>query len=239
MIEMIFGIWVLLQAAVPGAPGKPLDAAQAKPASVEPQDPDRAPISAVDLKALRDNNVFSPHTKRRTPPPSYGSRPPSTPRIPPKPKPPAVTGIFFDVKTQDYLVIVEDRNEASLKFFKEPKFLKAGDEVLGIKVQSVTAEKAVFMKGDVSKEAHVGEPLPETDAKPVSSALPADDSELADDEDPAVPATAGTPSKTSKRPPTVESKTGSESKSTDTRPSSDVLEELKKKNMKRRTRPGE
>jgi len=233
MIEMIFGIWVLLQAAVPGTPGKPLDAAQAKPASVEPQDLDRAPISAVDLKALRDNNVFSPHTKRRTPPTSYGSKPSRPPSAPAKPKPPAVTGIFFDVKTQDYLVIVEDRNEASLKFFKEPKFLKAGDEVLGIKVQSVTAEKAVFMKGDVSKEARVGEPLPETDAKPVSAAPSGDDSELVDEETPAPS------SKSSKSPPTLEGKTGSESKSTDTRPTSDVLEELKRKNMKRRTRPGE
>lgn len=226
MMEMILGFWVLLQAALPGAPGKPIDP-QAKPVSVEPQDPDRPAISASDLKALNENNVFSPHTKRRTPPSSYGSKT-SRPSTPAKPKPPAVTGIFFDLKSQEYQVIVEDRNSGSARFLKEPKFLKAGDEVLGIKVQSVTEDKAVFLKGETSKEARVGDTLPETDAKPVSVAPSADDSEPGDDEDP-----APSPKKTA----TVESKEPTkESKSTDTKPSSDVLEELRKKNMKRRTR---
>ena len=233
MIEMILGFWVLLQAAVPGTPGKPLDA-QAKPATaVEPQDPDRPAISASDLKALNENNVFSPHTKRRTPPSNYGSKTSRPPSPPAKPKPPAVTGIFFDLKTQDYLVIVEDRNTGSARFFKEPKFLKAGDEVLGIKVQSVTQEKAVFLKGETPKEAHVGDSLPETDAKPVGAATSStDDSELGDEEDPAPKKTVTVEGKDASK----ENSKSTESKSTDTRPTNDVLEELKKKNMKRRTR---
>ena len=234
MIDMIFGVWMLWQSASPAVPGKPLDAAQAKPAIAEAQDPDRPAISASDLKALRENNFFAPHTKRPVKPPYQPKDRNKPPVTPAKPKPPCVTGIFFDVKSQDYLVIVEDRNEGSLKFFKEPKFLKVGDEVLGVKLQSVTSEKAVFQKGEVSKEARVGDPMPETDAKPTSVAVPSDDSDLADDEDPtAAPAAAGAvlQKKETLKP---------DSKSTDTRPSDAVLEELRKKNGKmRKNRPGE
>lgn len=161
----------------PAAPGtveaKPFDSAQGKPS----QDPDRPAISAVDLKALRDSNIFAPRTAKRRPPPSTPSRrseTAGTPPAPPKPKAPVITGIFFDGKAQAWLVVVEDRNDAALRQFKEPKFLKAGDEVSGHKVGTVTAERAVFLKGDSSKELKVGDSLPSDEAKPFSAATPED-----------------------------------------------------------------
>jgi hypothetical protein len=80
----------------------------------------------------------------------------------------------MDLKLQCYIVVLEDRNESSLRQFKEPKFLKTGDEACGLKVGAISAEKAVFIKGDVSKEFHVGDPVPATDLK-VSAAAPSTD----------------------------------------------------------------
>jgi len=233
MIDMIFGVWMLFQAASPAAGGKPVEAAQARPAAAEAQDVDRPPISAADLKALRDNNIFSPRTKRLPTKTYNGNRDPKPTPVPVKPKPPIVTGIFFDVKSQAYLVVVEDRNDASHRYFKEPKFLKAGDEVMGIKVESVSSEKAVFLKGDVSKDARVGDPMPETDAKPLSVAAPSEDPDLWDEDDP-----SSVPAKVQKLSTKTESKT--ETKPLDSKAQADVLEELKKKNGKmRKGRPGE
>jgi hypothetical protein len=142
------------------------------------QDPDRPAISASEIKLLRDSNIFAPRgTRKYTPPPPRPGGGKSEPAAPPKPKPPLITGIFFDAKLQAYLVVVEDRNDSSLKQFKDPKFLKVGDEVTGYKVSTISAEKAVFLKGDASKELKVGESLPGTDGKPVSAATPSDDPE--------------------------------------------------------------
>ena len=74
-------------------------------------------------------------------------------------------------------MVVEDRNSDSLRQFKEPKFLKAGDEVVGYRVASVTAEKAVFVRGEISKELKVGESMPGADGKPVPVAPAVDDPE--------------------------------------------------------------
>jgi len=161
-----------------GKSSKPSTPAAPAPAPV--QDGERPSLSAGELKLLKDTNIFAPKgTKKRTTP---GPRPPNTPKDPPapaRPKPPVVTGIFFDAKAEAFLVVVEDRNIESLKHFKEPKFLKAGDEVLGFKVASITSEKAVFVKGDVSRELKVGEPMPGADGKPVSAAPAVDDPEAA------------------------------------------------------------
>ncbi len=160
--------------------GTILDGTQSKPvpaAAAAAQDADRPVLSPAELKALRDTNIFAPKGRRPTVINRDPARPSKSPTAPPKPKPPLVTGIFFDAKAACFLVVVEDRNEASLKLFKEPKFLKTGDEVAGYKVGPVTAEKAVFLKGEISKELHVGEPLPGADGKPVTDAAASDDPE--------------------------------------------------------------
>ena len=196
--------------------GKPVEAAQSKPAAAPLQEVDRPALSAADIKALRDTNIFAPRNAKRKPAPEIKSSGRSSrfeSSAPAKPKPPVVTGIFFDGKAQVWLVVVEDRNESSLKQFKEPKFLKTGDEVAGLKVGVVTAEKASFLKGDNSKEAKelkVGDPLP-ADDKAVSAAAPA-----ASSDDP-------------EAPPAAEA----EIKPADAETNNKVLEELKKKRGKK------
>ena len=173
MIDLTLVLALLLGAVNDGTPADPQSGKQGKPAPTAApapaQDGERPAISASDLKLLRDSNIFSPRNRKRT----YTSSPSRTSReahVPPKPRPPVVTGIFYDAKAESFIVVVEDRNEASLKQFKEPKFLKAGDEVGGYKIGPVTAEKAVFLKGDLSKDLKVGESLPGPDGKPVSVA---------------------------------------------------------------------
>jgi hypothetical protein len=205
MIELMLAL-VLAQA-------KPVEAPQSKPAAAAApvQEVERPSISAAEIKSLRDTNIFAPkNAKRKTP--TYtpsSSRPPTRfePPAPAKPKPPVVTGIFFDGKAQTWLVVVEDRNETSLKQFKEPKFLKTGDELNGLKVGAVTAEKASFQKGDTVKELKVGESLP-AEEKAVSAAAPSDDPEA---------------------PPAPEA----EIKPADAESNARVLEELKKKRGKK------
>ena len=131
MIDVSLILVLLLQQ------GKPVEAPQSKPAAAAApaQEVDRPLISAAEIKSLRDTNIFAPrNTKRKAPSHSPASR--TSARFesstPAKPKPPVITGIFFDGKAQAWLVVVEDRNESSLKQFKEPKFLKAGDEVNGL-----------------------------------------------------------------------------------------------------------
>jgi hypothetical protein len=182
MIDLIFVLTLLsLGDELPAQSGKSSKSSTpAAPAPAPVQDGERPSLSVGELKLLKDTNIFAPKgTKKRS---TAGPRTSSAPKDPPAPakaKPPIVTGIFFDAKIQTFLVVVEDRNSDSLKHFKEPKFLKAGDEVLGFKVASITAEKAVFVKGDVSKELKVGEPMPGVDGKAVPAAPVVDDPEAA------------------------------------------------------------
>jgi len=151
------------------------------PAPAPVQEGERPALSMAEIKMLRDTNIFAPKSaKRSTRYVKTDTKNKSeTPAAPPKPKPPVVTGIFYDAKAQTFLVVVEDRNSDSLKQFKEPKFLKTGDEVAGYKVASVTEAKAVFTKGDLSKDLKVGESLPGSDGKPVSVAPVTDDPDAA------------------------------------------------------------
>lgn len=171
-----------------GKSSKPAPAAST-PAPVPVQEGERPALSTAEIKLLRDTNIFAPRSARRSSPRSSPSgrdriHSPSTPA---KPKAPVVTGIFFDAKSQAFVVVVEDRNLDSLKQFKEPKFLKVGDEFAGFKVSSVTDEKAVFARGEVSKELKVGESLPAEDGKPTSAAPATEDaaSAAAPSEEPA------------------------------------------------------
>jgi len=160
----------LILALLAGADEGPAE--QSRPASSPTQapDPDRPAIPASEIKALRDSNIFAPKGPKRKPVYVPTNKTTKEAPAPAKPKPPVVTGIFFDAKLKCYLVVVEDRNESSLKQFKEPKFLKTGDEVNGLKVGTVTAEKASFLKGEISKELLVGESLPGSDGKTVAPA---------------------------------------------------------------------
>jgi hypothetical protein len=220
-----------------------LDEPQAKPApaAAPAQDVDRPAISAAELKALRDNNIFSPRSAKRSSKPSYTSTR-STPVVPTKPKAPVVTGIFLDPKTQAHVAIVEDKNDASHKFFKEPKFMKPGDEWAGIKLESVTSEKAVFNRAGTTKDVHVGEALPESEEKPLGAADAGEDY-FGEDGEP-VPADAAASPSTS--PSSGTSRKGMRSRTesrTETKPAvttenqSRTLEEMKKRLKK--NRPGD
>lgn len=162
MMAMTAAILCAAQATGP-APEK----GPAPSAFVEPQDPDRIPIPLAELKSLRENNVFSPHKTVKKEPPVRTSRThdPKPPPPPPKPKPPLVTGILLDPQTKAYQVVVEDRNETRLRLLKEPVFLKAGDEVLVYRIESVTTDRVVVRFGESTKEIKVGEALPEAGLK--------------------------------------------------------------------------
>ncbi|HYE99362.1 MAG TPA: hypothetical protein VEJ18_10645 [Planctomycetota bacterium] len=137
-----------------------------------PQDPDR-PAVKVDVAALKSHNVFSPH--RTAPRASTGASAPAAPAAsaPSRPKPPVVTGFFLDADTRAPKVVVEDRNEARLKLLQEPKFLAAGDEVLGCRIESVADGVAVVVLGEVRKEVRVGDAFPDGNWAPPAGAAPA------------------------------------------------------------------
>jgi len=180
MIDLLLVLALLVSGdELPAQQGKSSKTSPPATAPAPVPEGERPALSAGEIKLLKDSNIFAPKgVKRMRKDPPKGSGPKSeAPAAPAHPKPPVVTGIFFDAKAQTFLVVVEDRNSDSLKLFKEPKFLKEGDEVVGYKVASVTAEKAVFVKGETSKELKVGESMPAADGKTVPAAPAVDDPE--------------------------------------------------------------
>lgn len=148
-------------------------------AALEPQDPDRIPVSASDFKALTENNIFAPHKARRVESTRReerrsDSRSSESPRS--RSKPPVVTGIFLDTQSREYQALVEDRNSGDLKLLKEPRFVKAGDEILGCTVESVSVDRVVIVNDDKSVEVALGESLPgesaSAPAEPAKSEAP-------------------------------------------------------------------
>jgi hypothetical protein len=219
----------------PSKPAAPAAAAQA-------QDPDRPALSTTELKALRDSNIFSPRiVKPRVS--RDRSKPSNTPPTPYRQKAPIVTGIFLDAATQAHQAIVEDRNDSSHRYFKEPKFMKVGDEWAGIKLQSVTLDKAIFVKDGVPKDVKVGESLPDSDERPTSAAEPSDDAFADDGETPsATPATTPAPSGTTppsskyrKSPPDA---SAAESKTMNPEAQQKTLDDMKRR-LKKKNRPGD
>jgi len=198
----------------------PAPAPAAAPSTLPPQDPDRSAVSAADLKALRETNIFAPKTVKRLAPrvTSTTSSRSSVP-TPYRQKPPILTAIYLDLATNAQQVIVEDRNDSSHRYFKDPKFMRTGDEWAGVKIESITQDVAVFSKDGVSKEVRIGESLPETDAKPLSSTEGADEGANDDGE---TPASAGSEAK-----PRIQT---SEEQNR-------VLEEMRRRNRKK-NRPG-
>jgi hypothetical protein len=209
------------------------DEPQAKPAPpvVPAQDPDRPAISAVELKALRDTNIFAPKGAKRAPRSTYSSPRSTAPPVPYKPKPPVVTAIFLDLASREHQVIVEDRNDSSHRYFKEPKFMKAGDEWAGIKIDSINQDKVVFIKGGASTDVHLGEALPEVEAKLLSTADPSEEGSGDDGESPVPAESTTSPS------PSKFRKTSTEPKTQTSDEQNRVLDEMKRKN-KKKNRPG-
>ncbi len=207
------------------------DEPQAKPVptAAPAQDPDRPAIAAADLKALRETNIFAPKGIRRTPPPSTFSGTRTSPPAPYRHRPPILTAIFLDLASQSHQVIVEDRNDSTHRYFKEPKFMKAGDEWAGVKVESITQDVAVFSKAGASKEVRIGEPLPEIEAKPLSSTDVTDEGFSDDGETPAPAESSTSPSRIRKTSPESKTQTSEEQNR--------VLEEMRRKN-KKKNRPG-
>lgn len=213
------------------APAAEPQAAPAAPASPA-QDPDRPAIPAAELKALRENNIFAPRSaKFRPPKPPPGQKSSDYVAPPAKPKIPVITGFFIDQKTRTPFVIVEDKNDAARRFFKEPKFLKAGDEWAGYKVEAVTFDKAVFSKAGSPKELVLGEPLPNFDGMPAGAAS-ADDDAGDDGEMPAPPdSSAATPGKKGLR---SRSDSRSDSKAPSAENQAQTLENMKRRVKKSR-----
>jgi len=136
-------------------------------AYVEPQDPDRPALPLADLKSLRENNIYAPYKKtpRKESRTSYTPSEPKPPPPPPKPVPPVVTGIILDPATKEYQVVVEDRNSERLKLLKAPLFLKAGDEVLVYRIESVTTRFATVKFGETTQSLKVGDSFPDAGFK--------------------------------------------------------------------------
>jgi hypothetical protein len=217
------------------AAGTAGDETQSKPATpvAAAQDPDRPALSATELKALRDNNIFSPRTVRRVPKTDRKSGPREV--IPYRQKAPVVTGIFLDLNTQTHQAIVEDKNDSAHRYFKEPKFMKIGDEWSGIKLQAISPDKAVFLKDGNPKEVRIGESLPESDEKPLSAAAePGDDPFSDDGETPApdAPAASSSPTKSKK------GMTAPDAKAMTPEAQTRTLDEMKKR-LKKKNRPGD
>lgn len=199
LIALLAGSWLgLAQAEPPAGPGEEKPAAKAadekpqaekpaegktappKPAAgrpaLKPQapaarngEPERVALSEADLKALHDNNIFSPRRVKRAPTKGGSAEGSSSSSEAAggvdrqtKPRPPIVTGFIYDQKSQCHVVVMEDRNGPAWKLFKEPKFLKTGDEVVGFRVGSVERDKVVLTWGDESSAVlKVGEPAPD------------------------------------------------------------------------------
>jgi len=218
--------------------GIPADESRTNPApsAAVAQDADRPAIPAAELKALRENNIFAPRSAKLRPPKAPGGSPRGAPAVPAKPRAPVVTGTFFDEKLQAHRVIVEDKNDASHKFFKDPMFLKVGDEWGGLKVEAVTKDKAIFNKGGASKEINIGESLPDVENGPLSATSPDDESGETDRTSiPADPASPNSPSSAKKNSSRSRSESSADSKSPSSETQSQTLENMKRRLKKNRS----
>jgi len=166
----------------------------------------RPDLTEPQIKVLRDKNIFSPFRTKPFPEKTIGVPPPGPGvEVRSKPKPLVLTGIVYDAASGAFQAIVEDKSDEKVRRLTGPKFLKAGDEVLGVKIESVAKDKVVVVLGETRKELSAGESLPDTAPEGTPSA--------------AVPAT------TTAAPV--------EAKPADPAAASSVLEELKKKNKKK------
>jgi hypothetical protein len=137
--------------------------------------PDRPELTQAQIDGLRAKNIFSPFRTKPFPPKTTpGTKGPeaTVPSAPARPKPLVLTGIVYHEASKSFQAIVEDKNPApqktgdpDLRILQEPtKFLKAGEEVAGFRIESVEKDKAVVIHGETRKELAVGDTLPETSA---------------------------------------------------------------------------
>lgn len=193
----------------------------------EPQDPDRPRVSLRDFKGLRENNIFAParppRREHRTS--SSPAPPPPSPPAPAKPRPPLVTGFVFSETDQVWQVLVEDRNtDLKLKLFAQPRFLRAGEEFLEYKIESVTEQAVTVRAGDTVRELRLGDSFPERSGTPAGSPAPSSEGTSSA----ASPEAAEAPPAAAPAKPEDVSSPGNEGDR------SRVLEELKKRYKKRR-----
>jgi hypothetical protein len=226
-MTVLVGVAIALGALQGSDPEKPAPGAPS--AFVEPQDPDRPSLPASDLKSLRESNIYSPRRPVRKPVSDSRSRPQgSSGDVQRAPKPPLVTGIVFDPVAKLYQVVVEDRNPERFRLLTEPKFLKAGDQILSYTIDAVEAEKVAVSAGGIRKEFKVGEALPDVGLKsPESAETPSDeDAEAAGSEGKSEPkADAKSDSKAEAKP---------DSKRSDASGNSTMDEETRKKILEER-----
>ena len=163
------------------------EAVPLKPSSKRPgsksADRKHAPVQPApaalraDLKALRENNIFSPKltrderdrrdkAKRSSAETASGSdsKKGRSSVVEVAPRPPAVTGIIFNQKNRDYQALVEDRNEKN-KILSGPKFVQAGDELLGFVVEKVEKDQVVLRQGAATRALRIGDSLPDAGLK--------------------------------------------------------------------------
>ncbi len=143
---------------------------------VQAVDAGRPDLTEARIQGLRAKNIFSPfRTKPFPTKTSVGpGKGPEAPRIeaPARPKPPVLTGIVYDEASKAFQAIVEDRNGEKLRQLTGPKVLKAGDEVLGVKIEAVEKDKVVILRGETRKELAAGEALWEAEASSSGAAAP-------------------------------------------------------------------
>jgi hypothetical protein len=217
--SLLTGVLALAFTLSARAGGARVEGQAAAPKPAEPQDPDRPTLSLSELKGLRDNNIFSPPKPKRAEPrreerreERREDRRPEAPRA----KPAVLTGILVDPASGAPRALFEDRNSDALRQFKEPKFLKAGDELGGFVIEFVSPEKVVVRKGETSRELKVGDPLPDPAPPPDGSA-----------------AAASVKDAPAEAPAKAEPK--AEARPLDEGAKKDVLEELRRKNKKSRS----
>src|ERR1043166_350526 len=160
MMQAILALTMALMGDLQSADG--LKSGYVEPAPA--QDPDRPPLPAADLRALREYNIFAPSKIVRK------EHKPSTPVVKEKklarPTPPLLTGIILDPAARAYQAVVEDRNKyEKLKLLKAPLFLKAGDEFLVYRIETVSSEKGTIKYGESSKDLKVGDTFPDAGLK--------------------------------------------------------------------------
>ncbi len=139
---------------------------------------DRPPLPASELKALRESNIFSPYRAKGAERPARREERRSEVRTEAaKPKAAVLTGIVFDAALPGHKGLIEDRNEERLRVLKEPTFVKAGDEVLGFRVEEIAADRVRLALPDgTSKDLAVGDSLPGGEAatgEPATEGKPA------------------------------------------------------------------
>lgn len=129
------------------------------------QDPDRVPAPEEAVKALKEKNIFSPYrpkpTVSRAADPAKEGEEKKEAGPAPRPGPPVLTGIVLDPEGGHHRALVEDRNQGDLRRFTEPKFLKAGEELLEYTIVSVSVNRVTVRKGEEEpEELSVGDVFP-------------------------------------------------------------------------------